>query len=360
MNALKIPWWKVDFGEAAALAAAEAIRQGRLGQGEIVKSFEARISDLLGGVHVVATTNGTTALMLSLLEAGIGPGDEVIVPDRTWIATAHAAQLLGAKVVLVDVEADRPILDVSRLEPAITPRTKAIIPVHLNGRAADMAGINAIAERHGVLVIEDAAQAFYSRTPQGFLGLNSRAGCFSLSITKVISSGQGGFIVTRDSEIARRLRLARIHGTADVVHCKWEMPGGNFRYTDPQAAIALTQLDRLQERIRQITRVHQAYANGLQGHPCISLLPAKVDQGEIPIYMECMTPERDRLVADMAALGIELRPMYPDLHVASHFRCEGSFDHARRFGRECSVLPCGPDRSPAEIDQVLQALWDWR
>jgi len=359
MDSQKISWWKVDLGEKAALAAAAAIRQGRLGLGPVVQEFEARVGSLLGGVHVVATTNGTTALMLALLEAGVGPGDEVIVPDRTWIATAHAAQLLGARIVLVDVEPQRPLLDVTRLEAAISARTKAIIPVHLNGRPVEMPAIRAIAERHGIVVIEDAAQAFFARSTEGFLGTNSRAGCFSLSVAKIITSGQGGFVVTKDAEIARRLRLARIHGTADVVHCHWEMLGGNFRYTDPQAAIALTQLDRLDERIAQVTSVYHIYEQELQGHPRITLLPANIAAGEIPLYVECMVPERENLVRYMAELGIELRPMYPDLHVAPHFHCPGTFENARRFGRECVVLPCGPDRSGAEIQRVVKALWKW-
>lgn len=360
MYSKKMAWWKVELGDQAPLAAAEAVRQGKLGLGGIVGEFEQRISALLGGGHVIAVTNGTTALMLSLLEAGIGPGDEVIVPDRTWIATAHAAQLLGAQVVLVDVEKERPLMDLSRVEAAITSRTKAIIPVHLNGRAVDMSRLHQIADSKGIYVIEDAAQAFMSRSKEGLLGTLSRSGCFSLSVAKVITSGQGGFIYTKDAEVAARLRLARIHGTADVVHCKWEMPGGNFRFTDINAAIALTQLDRLQERLQSVIQIHKYYTENLKNHPKLRMLPAYVDQGEIPIYVECMCPERDAMVDYLAEKQIEIRPMYPDLHIAKHFRCEGSFENAKPFGRDCVVLPCGPDRKISEIDQVLDALWKWK
>jgi len=354
-----MPWWRVDFGDEAVKAAHDAVAQRRMTMGPLTKAFEERVAKLLGVPYVVATASGTAALSLALIEAGIKSGDEVIVPNRTWIATAHAAYLLGANVVLVDVEPDRPIMDIKAFEAAITPRTKAVIPVHLNGRAADMQEINMIAQEHGIAVIEDACQALFSKNAKGeFLGCDSRAGCFSLSIGKAISSGQGGFVVTRDVEVARRLTMARTHGTSDITMAHWEMPGGNFRFWDLPAAVALTQLDRWDARNADIMRVYERYKKGLAGIAEITLLENDVDKGELPLYVECLSPRRDELVAYLAEQGIQARPYYANISDAPHFSDtnKGAYPNSDIYAKQCYVLPCGPDRTDAEIDRVLKAL----
>ena len=163
---------------------------------------------------------------------GVVPGDEVILPNRTWIATAHAVHLLGAKVVLVNVESERPIIASGQIEERITTKTKGIIPVHMNGRSADMVKIRDIAKRHSLFVIEDAAQAIASRNNEGYLGTQSDIGCFSLSVAKAIATGQGGFAVTNNAMLAKRMRAIRTHGVENVKDPKnWAMAGFNFRFT---------------------------------------------------------------------------------------------------------------------------------
>jgi dTDP-4-amino-4,6-dideoxygalactose transaminase len=177
------------------------------------------------------------ALTMSLLTLGIGPGDEVIVPNRTFMATAHAALILGAKVRLVDVLPDRPLLDVAQVEAAITPRTKAVLAVHLNGRAVDMPALKALAPRHNLKVVEDAAQAFLSKGSFGWLGAQSDFGCFSLGMTKLVSTGQGGFVVTRDESLYHRMRRVQCHGVVDTLIDTYEMLGSNFKFNDVLASI---------------------------------------------------------------------------------------------------------------------------
>jgi perosamine synthetase len=358
-----IPWWKVDLGPQAPAAVAAAVADRRISLGPLVAEFERRLATLLEVPHVVATTSGTTALTLALMEAGVGPGDEVIVPNRTWIATAHAAHTLGATVVLAEVEAERPLLDPEACARAITARTRAIVPVHLNGRIGALEPVLELARRHRLAVVEDAAQALAVRGTDGrFLGTCGRSGGFSLSVAKLITSGQGGFVATRDDEVARRLRLMRTHGTADVVDASWLMAGTNVRFTDLQAALALTQLDLLPARIAGVLRVWRQYADGWTGIAHATLLPARPDLGELPIYVECQCPRRAGLMAHLAAAGIQTRPMYPDLHRAPQFaaRNPGPYPRSRRFGEDCLVLPCGPDQDPADIARVLQALRAWR
>ena len=199
-----ISWWWTDFGQDQIDKISESIRRGHISQGAVTAEFENRVTDILQVPHVVATTNGSTALLMALLAAGVGPGDEVIVPNRSWIATAHAPLLLGATVVLVDVEHGSTNMDTAQIQTKITGQTKAIMPVHLNGRSAEMGAINRIADEYGVTVIEDAAQAFCSKNIDGFLGTQSFAGCFSMALGKLISTGQGGFVVTKDKQMFSR------------------------------------------------------------------------------------------------------------------------------------------------------------
>ena len=354
-----MPWWRVEFGETAARAAYNAVAGRHMTMGALTAEFERRIGEILGVRHVVSTASGTAALMLACFEAGVGPGDEVVVPDRTWIATAHAAHLLGATIVAAEVEKNRPIMDADSFLQAITPATKAVIPVHLNGRAADMPKIRSIAQSRGIAVIEDACQALFSKSPEGgFLGCHSRAGCFSLSIGKAISSGQGGFIVTNDDETAQRLVLGRTHGTSDVTMAKWQMGGGNFRFWDLPAAVALSQLDIAEERCENVKRVYQRYARKLREFSCLELLPVDVEGGELPLYVECNSPLRGALLAHLEAGGIQARPYYGSLHEAPQFmrRNPSAYQNSDIYARQCFVLPCGPDRTDDEIDRVLAAI----
>ena len=243
----KINWWQTEFTTGEAEAAARAISQGRLSQGELVAELEIKLGKYLGVRNVVATTSGSDALLLSLWAAGVLPGDEVLVPNRTWIATAHSVSLLGAIPIFVDTEVNQPVISLSDLKNKVTSRTKAVIPVHLNGRNAHIDEVLKFGEDFGIRVIEDAAQALGSKDSSGsFLGTKSLAGCFSLSVAKVISSGQGGFIATSHDDFAAQLRAMRTHGIENVIDPgEWGRLGFNFRFTDVLASIGLEQLKKM-------------------------------------------------------------------------------------------------------------------
>lgn len=348
-------WWS-NVGEEEIRRIGDAIRNKRLSHGPITEEFERRIGQVLGLEHVAATTSGSMAILMALIAAEVGPGDEVIVPNRTWIATAHAPWLLGAKPVFVDVLPDCPVIDVAQVEARITARTKAIIPVHLNGRSADMRALNRIAARHGLKVIEDAAQAFGSRNLDGPLGTQSFAGCFSLSVAKIITTGQGGYVVTRDPEVGARLRAMRTHGVSDPINCIYTKPGFNFRFTDLLASIGLVQLEQLPERIRKLQIIYARYAAALPAFDFLRFVPVNIAAGEIPIYIEVCCPQRDRLVAHLAATGIQTRPFYPDLHTAPYFGDTGRYPNAEKFAAQGLFLPSGPDQPMENVERVLEEL----
>jgi perosamine synthetase len=352
----EIAWWRTGFGEEESQKVAEAIVNEHISQGPVTAEFERRLADVLNVPYAVATTSGSMAMLMALFAAGIGPGDEVIVPNRTWIATAHAALMLGADVRFVDVEAERPIMDVSQIESAITTRTKAIIPVHLNGRSVNMGEVNQIARKHGLNVIEDAAQALCSYNENGFLGTQSDMGCFSLSVAKIIATGQGGFVVTRNEGLYKKLVAMRTHGVSDVVNASWTQPGFNFRFNDILASIGLVQLERLPERIQKIKAIYTRYYAAMPGLPFLKLLNANIDGGEIPIYIEVLYPDRERLIQFLADRGIQTRPFYPDLNLASYFKNTGRFPCSEVFGAQGLFLPSGPEQPLKNVDRVVEAL----
>lgn len=352
-----IPWWKTTFGEEEIERVVNSIRNKNISQGKVTEEFEAKLSEYLDVKHVVATSSGSTALLLSLMAIGIKPGDEVIVPNRTWIATAHAPYLLGAKVVLADVEDHRPIIDVSRIEELISPNTKAIMPVHMNGRSVDMVQLNNIARKYNLAVIEDAAQAIGSKNQNGYLGTQSNIGCFSLSVAKTIATGQGGFAVTNNDQLAFKLRAIRTHGVENVKDPdRWVMPGFNFRFNDVSASIGIEQLKRLPERIERLKEIYHIYSDELVGTP-LSLLPVKIESGEVPLYTEYLIENRKSFIEKLADQGIDSRPFYPNLEFAEYFKNTNRiFPKSKIYGENGIYLPSGPCQDINDIKKVINII----
>jgi dTDP-4-amino-4,6-dideoxygalactose transaminase len=353
---LNIPYWRTSFDNGENELIAKALQNEHVSQGPIVGEFEKQIANYLGVPYVVATTSGTSALLMSLMAAGIKPGDEVIIPNRTWIATAHAPFALGAVIKLVDVEITRPIIDSSLIEQAITEKTKAIIPVHLCGRSADMRKINAIARKHNLAVIEDAAQALGSRNEDGLLGIQSDMGCFSLSVAKIISTGQGGFIATKSEDNYRKLISIRTQGVGDVINAKWRELGLNFRFTDILAAIGVVQVGLLEKRIKKLEEIYEMYERGLKNIPFLKLIPVELIKGEVPVYVEVLCKERSSLINYLAKMGIQCRPFYPNIEHAEYLNIQGSYPNSKKYEEEGVFLPCGPEQNLDNIKLVIEAL----
>ena len=351
-----ISWWRTSFGEDEIRQIRKAIDSERISQGPVTAEFESRIADALQVPYAVATTSGSVALLMALMALGIGRDDEVIIPNRTWIATAHAPLLLGAKVVLVDVLADRPVMDVSLIREKISPRTKAIMPVHLNGRAVDMAAIHTQAKEYGLVVVEDACQALFSRNKSGYLGTQSDAGCFSLGVTKLLSTGQGGFVVTRNREVYDKLKMIRNHGVVDNFTDRWNQLGCNFKFTDLMAAFGLAQLEKVRDKVASVSDIYSCYEEGLRDNPAIRIIPVDLTGGEVPLFMEVMCEKRDDLMGFLADHGIQTRPSLPSLHTSAYLGNSGEFPHSGKFDGNALFLPCGPDQPLANVEQVLRKI----
>ena len=354
----KIAWWRTEFGKSELQAVIKAFEAENISQGEVTQELEQRLSVLLNVPHVIAVSNGSAALAMALMALGVSAGDEVIVPNRTWIATAHAVHILGAKVVLVDVEDTRPIIDVSKIESVISKKTKVIVPVHLNGRSADIAALNEVAKRNGLSVVEDAAQALCSRNQDAYLGTQSDIGCFSLSVTKLISTGQGGFLVTKRDDLAVKLRAMRTHGTENVTEPgSWKLPGFNFRITDLQSSIGVTQLSTLSKRIKKVVDIYETYLTGLEECSGIEPIPISAGQGEIPIYNEFLCDRRNELIDRLEQYGISTRPFLPSISRARYLWDDiYEFPNSIKYEEFGITLPSGPGQSLSNIRMVVERI----
>jgi perosamine synthetase len=255
---MNIPIARTVFERAEFQAIHKPLESGWVVQGPFVKEFEEKWSSFTGIAHAIATSNCTTALHLSLVALGIGPKDEVIVPAFTWVATANVVESLGAKPVFCDIDLHTFNIAPSAVEACVTSRTKAIMPVHLFGLAAEMDQINEIARQHGLLVIEDAACGFAAKYKGKHVGGFGHTGCFSFHPRKAITTGEGGMITTDNEELANKLRAMRDHGATlsdrerHLAGRPYTLPdfpylGFNYRLTDIQAAIGSSQMDRATE-----------------------------------------------------------------------------------------------------------------
>ncbi len=353
-----IPWWNTELGESEIARATDALSKRCVSQGRLTAKFEEALAERLKVPHVICTSSGTTALTMAFLATGVGPGAEVIVPNRTWIATANAALLLGAVIRVVDSRPGSMLIDESLIEAAITPATKAIAPVSLNGASVDNAHINEIAERHGLTVVEDACQALFSAHGGTYQGTRSRFGCFSLGMTKLITTGAGGFIVCHDSGDADLLRSLRYQGNPGAgMETPWEHFSGGFKYTDIQAAIGLAQLERVEERQQHMRAIHQLYEEGLQDTPFLKLFPINADAGEVPNKALTFCSEPSAFRTEMEAAGVQTLEQAPN--VADYPFIDANPDdypRSRPYAVHNVVLPCGPDQPLENIEKAIEAV----
>ncbi len=327
--------------------------------GEEVSSFEEEFAVFCDAEYTVGTSSGTSALHLALLACGVGPGDEVITTPHTFIATAEPIIHAGATPVLVDIDLDSYNLDPARIEPAITERTKAILPVHLYGRPADMDPILVIAERHNLKVIEDAAQAHGAEYKGQRVGAIGDVGCFSFYPGKNLGAyGDGGIVVTSNREIAERVRILRNHGRqAKYEH---ELVGYGYRLDALQAAILKVKLARLEEWNRQRRQNAEIYRELLDGLNLVLPTEPQTIKSVYHLFV-VRTSQRDQLREYLASQGIHVGIHYPlPLHLQpalAHLGYDnGDFPNAEKTAEEVLSLPMYPELSQSQLEQVAQAI----
>lgn len=353
----KVPWWNTNLNSLELSSIINAYKKKKIGMGDITKEVEKEISKKLNIPFVVLCSSGSSALFMALKVLGIKEGDEVILPDRTFIATAHAVKLTGAKVVLVDTKSKNTNIDIKQIESAITKKTKAIIPVHLNGRAVNLKKINKIAHKHKLYVIEDACQALLSKDKDdSYLGTNSEIGCYSLGLAKLITMGFGGFTVCQDEILYEKLINFRNHGRSHNSHTNFTELGFNFKVSDLMSSMAKVQLSKSDEKIKHLKKIYNLYEQGLSNLDFINLIKVDIQKEELPLYIEVLSNERNKLINYLSRHNIETQLLPPSLHLSPHLEnisCPSSFKNSLNFNKKSFILPCGPNQSIKDIKKVI-------
>jgi perosamine synthetase len=328
-------------------------------KGRFIGEFERRFAGFVGTRHAIAVSNGTVALHLALAALGIGPGDEVIVPTLTYIASVSTIEHVGARPVFVDSEPEGWQLDPADVRRKVTPRTKAIVAVHLYGRPCDMASLRSIADEHGLRIVEDCAEAIGTRREGRHAGTFGDFGTFSFYGNKTITTGEGGMVVTGDDGLADLARRLRGQGLAKDREYWHDLIGFNFRMTNICAAIGCAQMDGIEPTIARKRAIAGRYRRGLAG------LPLEVHREAPGTSHGCwmvsvLVPDaalRDPLRRHLRLDGIETRPLFPPVHLMPMYRAiAGRHPTAEDLAARGLNLPSYPDLTDRDVDRICRSI----
>jgi len=331
--------------------------------GKYVEKFESSFADFCGARHAVSCCNGTVALHLAMVALGLGPGDEVIVPTLTFVATANVVRYCGARPIFVDVEPDSWTMNSALIEEKITARTRGIIVVHLYGHPGDLDPILSLARRHGLFVVEDAAEAHGAEYKDSKVGALADVGAFSFYGNKAITTGEGGMLATNNDELASKLRLLRGQGM-DPQRRYWHpIVGYNYRMTNLAAAVGLGQLEKVEWHLERRASVAKQYRNLLKKVPGVSWQSdqewAKRIYWMFSIMLDETSLGRDDVMAQLQELGVETRPVFYPMHLLPPYRDDAdktTYPVAERIARLGFSLPTWAGLTDEDLQYVTNCL----
>jgi len=353
------PW----LGEKELLYVTECVLTGWVSSaGEFVTCFEEIFAEFCSTRYAIATTNGTAALHLALLALDIGSGDEVIVPTLTFIATANAVTYTGARPVFVDSEPETWNMDPDLIEESITSRTKAIIPVHLYGHPAHMDPILEIAARYGLAVVEDAAEAHGACYKGRRVGGIGDIGTFSFYGNKIITTGEGGMVVTNRADLAEKMRMLRDHGMSAERRYWHPILGYNYRMTNVQAALGVAQMEKVEAILNAKRRIAQAYTDILHGIPGLTL-PPEAPWAENVCWLYSVLVEektfgigRDALMVALQNQGIDTRPLFPPVHTQPVYATGQHLPVAEQLAARGLSLPSSVNLGIEDVQRIARTV----
>lgn len=369
---MKVEFYKHTISQEDINNATEVLNSLFLTTGEAVDNFERKFSQYLGCKYTVGVNSCTAALHLSLLAYGIGSGDEVITTPMTFISTANAVIHAGATPVFVDVEPDTGNIDADLIESAITPRTKAILPVHLYGQMCDMKRIREIADKYQLVVIEDAAHAIEANREGVRPGELGDAACFSFYPTKSITSGEGGAVSTNNEEIAAKLRKLRLHGMSKGAaeryskryeHWDMEMLGWKYNMDNIQAALLLNQLGNIEKYVQRREEICHIYEDAFKDNPQVTYLRVLPNSKSARLMFTILVPpeRRDRILWELQEREIGVAVNYRAIHLLTFYRQtygykRDMFPVAEKIGDSTITLPLYPKLSNEEVQYVIKVV----
>lgn len=356
---MTIPQMEPWLGEEEAAAVNTYMRSGGwLMEHEKTRQFESIIADYTGASHCIVTVNGTVSLTLAALACDVKAGDEVIVPNYTMIATANSAFLLGARPIFVDVEPETLCLDIKQTEAALTTKTRAIMLVTANGRYPK-AGIDAfvdLADRHDLALIEDAAQSLGSRYPDGrHIGSVGKVGSFSFSVPKIITTGQGGCLITNDDVLAERLRRLKDFGRAAGGTDIHQSIGYNFKFTDLQACVGIEQMKKLDWRTERKKEILLKYRQALRGLGSLKFFEQDLIN-TTPWFIDVLCERRTELREHLSQRGVGTRAMYPPINKQEAYQRAGHHPVSELVGQQGLWLPSSSQLTDEQIETVCDSV----
>lgn len=361
---IDIPMAQPVLGKEEEKLVLEGLRSGWVSSaGKFINQFEDAFAQFCNTKYGVTTSNGTTALHLALVAADIGPGDEVLIPSMTFVATANAVTYTGATPIFIDSEMDTWNLDPEKIKEKINQRTKAIIPVHLYGHPADMGIIMAIARKYSLLVIEDAAEAHGALYRGKKVGSLADAACFSFYGNKIITTGEGGMIVTNNRVFAGRVKMLRDHGASKKRKFYHPKLGFNYRMTNLQAALGLAQMTRINEFIEDKIRIAKAYQKLLEPLvPRIVLQPTASWAKNVFWMYSILIPggkgkrNRDFVIKQLRKKGIDSRPFFFPIHATPRYKTGEKLPNAEYLGKTGMNLPSSVNIEQEKIEFICKKI----
>lgn len=362
---MKIPIAEPYLGEEELENVIEAVKSGWISsKGKFIEEFEENFARYCGVKYGVATSNGTVALHLALKALGIKKGDEVIVPELTFVATANVVTYCNAKPVFVDSHPQYWCIDPDKIEDKITPKTKAIIPVHLYGHPCDMNAIMDIAKDYNLYLVEDAAEAHGAEYKGKRVGSFGDINCFSFYGNKIISTGEGGMCVTKNEELAEKMRILRDHGMNPNKRYWHDVVGFNYRMTNLQAAIGAAQLSRLDTFVEKKRKIARWYEEGLLELAEMGLIKLHPEMlwAKCVYWMYCILVEdkigisRDDLMKKLEEKEVDTRPFFYPIHVMPPYNIDDEFPVAEEVSKKGVSLPSSINLNVNRIRYIIEVI----
>lgn len=344
---------KPIFDEYDAKAVKNVIKSGWVSEGLETKKFEENYRKYIGTKYAIATSSGTAAIFLSLLGSGVKPRDEVIVPNITFIATANAVVLAGAKPVFAEINGDNFTISLESIKRKITNKTSAIIPVHLNGRTTELNELIEVAEKFNLRIVEDASQALGSKYEKKFLGSIGNVAAFSLAPTKVITTGQGGIVTTNDIKIFEKIKKIKDQGRQDKSE-NYKIVGYNFKYTDLQAALGNSQFSKLKSRLKWLNKLYALYYDLLKKNESI-IIPPKKKENQL-WYFDIITKKRNMLQKYLQKHKIIARPFHNPINSRKPYLTKEKFPISHKISSIGLYLPSHSDLKIEEIEYISKKI----